>query len=268
MVDNDQNNEEYQFSDLEALNPEYNQANEESMDYESPITTEEGSNNRFWRNIIITVSVVVLAMLAYKFLGSRWGTDKPAATVPATTPVQEPKFEQPVIPKPVEKPASKPEKASEPESDAIKTIKKKVGQIALSQQNISSEMNITSNQLNEVNSSIDGLKKQIEQLNNTISQLNQELSQQSNELAALKMRLRPKPVSRPAAARVVRKPVVYNIQALIPGRAWLIASNGSTITVSEGSSVPGYGSVKLIDPVQGLILTSSGRMIRFSQQDN
>ena len=62
--------------------------------------------------------------------------------------------------------------------------------------------------------------------------------------------------------------VYYYIQAVIPGRAWLVSSQGLTITVREGTSVPGYGIVKLIDPNQGRILTSSGRTITFSQQDS
>ncbi|HAF87135.1 MAG TPA: type IV secretion protein IcmG, partial [Legionellales bacterium] len=60
----------------------------------------------------------------------------------------------------------------------------------------------------------------------------------------------------------------YYIKAVIPGRAWLIAANGSTLTVSEGTNIKGYGMVKLIDSTQGRILTSSGRVIRFSQQDS
>jgi intracellular multiplication protein IcmG len=60
----------------------------------------------------------------------------------------------------------------------------------------------------------------------------------------------------------------YNIQAVIPGRAWLIATNGATLTVSQGTAIPGYGIVKLIDPVQGKVTTSSGQIIRFSQEDS
>jgi intracellular multiplication protein IcmG len=32
--------------------------------------------------------------------------------------------------------------------------------------------------------------------------------------------------------------------------------------------LPGYGTVKYIDASQGMVLTSSGRVIRFSQDDS
>ena len=58
------------------------------------------------------------------------------------------------------------------------------------------------------------------------------------------------------------------MQAVIPGRAWLIANNGSTITVREGTPIPGYGIAKIIDPIKGRVMTSSGKEIRFSQDDS
>lgn len=59
--------------------------------------------------------------------------------------------------------------------------------------------------------------------------------------------------------------VHYYIQAIIPGRAWLINSEGQTLTVRLGSSVPGYGSVQAIDPLQGRVRMSSGKILRFNQ---
>ena len=63
-------------------------------------------------------------------------------------------------------------------------------------------------------------------------------------------------------------PIHYYIQAVIPGRAWIIATNGSTLTVREGTNIAGYGIVRLIDPLDGRIVTSSGQIIRFSQEDS
>ena len=57
----------------------------------------------------------------------------------------------------------------------------------------------------------------------------------------------------------------YYIQAIIPGRAWLINSEGQTLTVRLGSNVPGYGSVQAIDPLQGRVRMSSGKILRFNQ---
>lgn len=59
--------------------------------------------------------------------------------------------------------------------------------------------------------------------------------------------------------------VHYYVQAIIPGRAWLINSEGQTLTVRLGSNVPGYGSVQAIDPLQGRVRMSSGKILRFNQ---
>ena len=59
--------------------------------------------------------------------------------------------------------------------------------------------------------------------------------------------------------------VHYYIQAIIPGRAWLINSEGQTLTVRLGSNVPGYGSVQAIDPLQGRVRMSSGKILKFNQ---
>lgn len=58
------------------------------------------------------------------------------------------------------------------------------------------------------------------------------------------------------------------LQAIIPGRAWLLCSNGDTITVSQGTRITDYGVVRYIDATNGRVLTSSGQTITFSQDDS
>ncbi|MBA3536672.1 MAG: type IV secretion protein IcmG, partial [Tatlockia sp.] len=87
------------------------------------------------------------------------------------------------------------------------------------------------------------------------------------EIVLLTEKAKPKPVRRRLIVKSAPR-LMYFIQAIIPGRAWLIATNGSTITVREGTRIAGWGVVKLIDPIQGRVLTSSGRIIRFSQRDS
>ena len=47
--------------------------------------------------------------------------------------------------------------------------------------------------------------------------------------------------------------IPYNIQAIIPGRAWLLAANGETLTVTEGDMLRGIGRVSRIDPYDGIV---------------
>lgn len=52
------------------------------------------------------------------------------------------------------------------------------------------------------------------------------------------------------------------VHAIIPGRAWLKTRDGRTITVTEGDDVEGYGKVLAIDAPSGVVITSSGVMLR------
>ncbi len=132
---------------------------------------------------------------------------------------------------------------------------------------------------------LSGINQQVNQLNNQISTLsanNQVLQQQLAELQNKQMLMinaieklmvtqKSRPTKKPyhATHRTVMPPhihhVHYYIQAIIPGRAWLINTQGNTITVKVGSKVPNYGVVDNIDPLQGRVITSSGKILRFNQ---
>lgn len=45
----------------------------------------------------------------------------------------------------------------------------------------------------------------------------------------------------------------YSVQAIIPGRAWLRADNGDTLTVTEGDTIKDVGQVSKIDPYNGIV---------------
>jgi intracellular multiplication protein IcmG len=55
----------------------------------------------------------------------------------------------------------------------------------------------------------------------------------------------------------------YRLQAAIPGRAWLMRSDGANVTVSLGDKIPGYGTIVGIDPNEGVVQTSSGANIKY-----
>lgn len=52
--------------------------------------------------------------------------------------------------------------------------------------------------------------------------------------------------------------IPYNVQAIIPGRAWLKADDGETITVAEGDLIKGLGRVTKIDPYDGIVEVNTG----------
>lgn len=55
--------------------------------------------------------------------------------------------------------------------------------------------------------------------------------------------------------------IPYNVQAIIPGRAWLKSDSGETITVAEGDVIKGVGRVTRIDPYDGIVEIKSGKRV-------
>ncbi len=267
MAEHDQNNDEYKFAELDSY--DMDQAGESDLDSQASYQSgKEGLTRKkdIKRNALIAIGVVIFIMVMYKIIGWMFFSDKSkqVTSQPAIPPVTQVATPQPVqtIPTtPIQQ--VQPTTVVEDDSD----LKKKVSAIEMSQQSLRSEVNALSEQINAVNNNIKNLNAQIVNLNQIIGNMSNQIARQSEVINVLMVRTTPKKVvkiSRPAvAARVI-----YYIQAVIPGRAWLIGSNGSTLTVREGSKIPGYGIVKLIDSLQGRILTSSGQVIKFSQEDS
>lgn len=127
----------------------------------------------------------------------------------------------------------------------------------------------TNNLNNQIESKIDELANSNQQIlselqNNylkkisSLSQENKVLQSQmqtlSNRLVSLEAKLNKSTVAnREAKISASTEKLNYEIQAIIPGRAWLRSANGETITVTEGDMVRGLGKVKKIDPYEGVV---------------
>lgn len=265
MADNDQNNEEYEFSDMEGISPELGDVGDETEQYESSDIYGAPPTSNVRRNALIVIGAAVFLMLGYQFIGSWFTVQKelPKETPKVAMPIKAQPQPQPI--QPVVQPSQIPEPPVTASQDE-KAIKQKIAAMEIGQQSLRQDISTMSNQMSGMNSNVNDLSEQYSKINQMLEQLSQQLEQQSAELARLRMNMKPKRVHPAAKVRTI--PVTYNLQAVIPGRAWLIASNGSTLTVREGTTIKGYGMVKLIDPIQGKVITSSGKIIRFSQQDS
>lgn len=267
MADKDQYNDEYQFADLDAMTPDT--GDEGDVMAADPISSEEpqsvgpSDTNNVKRNALIVVALVILIMIIYKFVGSIF-SDKntpvkattPTVTVPAPAAVQVRPLTSPVAtPAPV---------TSEPNVDV--QISQKLSAIEVSQQSMRTDVSSVSSQIGGINTNLNTLVAKIAELDGIISNLSAKLDDQARVIEQLTARRQAKKVH--YAPRKAAHYPKYYIQAVIPGRAWLIATNGATLTVREGTIIAGYGMVKLIDPNQGRIITSSGQVIRFSQEDS
>ncbi|QMT61285.1 type IVB secretion system protein IcmG/DotF [Legionella sp. PC997] len=274
MADNDQN-DEYKFEELDSLENESLDTSEFDTKSSAPARPGGmGPQKNIKRNALIAVGVIVFAMLMYKFIGGMFSKSPPPPkesitpapiaeiTPPPAPPVTEIPQEpiQPVVQEP------SPQTSALQESNAA--LQQKVASIEASQQSVQSEVSSMNQQVGNVNNNVNALNAQITKLNQMITDLNNQVVKQSEVINVLIERTKPKPVKRVVRIQHVAPQINYYINAVIPGRAWLIGTNGSTLTVREGTKIAGYGTVKLIDSMQGRVLTSSGRVIRFSQEDS
>lgn len=264
MADKNEFDEEYQFSELDEPSQVSDKSLSEPLD-----ASLKGSNKAqatdVRRNALIVIAVVVLMMVLYKFVGAFMSnkrladSDKPlqSQTVSIDSSTAIPNNPEPVIQTAtIETPPS-------PQTNTTE-VAQQVAALQMAQQSLRQDMNALNNQLSAVNGQLSDLSTKIAQLTTIVGNVSSTVELQVQKIQALTPK--PKIVKKFVGPRPVM--MTYSIQAVIPGRAWLIAQNGSTITVREGTTIPGYGIVKLVDPIQGQVLTSSGRIIKFSQSDS
>jgi len=258
--ENKHNQDEYRFDELDALETP-SESYDESMQNEAfPQQTLKTTDQReqiIRKSLMVGGGLVTLIVL-YKLFTTLFVT-KPAETdlKPVTRPIPE---AQPFV---------EPTKAvTDAKDEKLVEFETKINAFSVSNQNTQDRVGNLNNQVQSLSSDVSRLNQQLETLNQSLQRTQAMIQSQSQEIARLLAKSsQPRQIQRP----LLRKPVIrvsYAIQAVIPGRAWLIGSNGSTITVRDGSVIPGYGRIKMIDSVQGKIYTTSGRMIEFSPQDS
>lgn len=269
MADNDNYDGEYHFVDQDTEHSgseDYNKSTDEG----SPIFSENMDVERantakknVMRNALMVVSVIIVALVLYPLIHSMMSGKKDESAIisaPSTSAM---------------KAAVAPITVAMPESTAVVNpsddINQKLSMLESNQQDMKAEFANTSNELSGINNNINTMMTKVTELNNTIAHFTAKVDEQAEKIERLTAEARAiKKVHAPRKMQPKNAvPVLqYYIQAVIPGRAWLIATNGSTLTVREGTVIPGFGMVKLIDARQGRVLTSSGRAIRFSQEDS
>lgn len=122
-------------------------------------------------------------------------------------------------------------------------------------------------QVKVLNNRVDTMQAQMNKLLYTLTQT-YAAGGVADQSAQVPQQLAATPNSAPAPAQVTTEPaprVPYNVQAIIPGRAWLRSTNGETLTVAEGDDIKGYGRVTKIDPYDGVVeLNINGRTVSLS----
>ena len=129
---------------------------------------------------------------------------------------------------------------------------------------------------NKQDEEVDALKRQVESIKRQNADFRVQLKQMDNKIDILT-----KAVERSSQqiSQVIKTQEVkstdkkealkqdYKIRAVISGRAWIEDKAGNNITVKVGDTIPTYGRVTKIMPVEGIVETSSGRRITFSHDE-
>ena len=146
----------------------------------------------------------------------------------------------------------------------------RVSRLEKDQANLQTQISNISAQMLTLNSNINTTATNLKQITDQMSQLALAVQNEAKINAELLEKVKMQN-NLPISAGRMGMPggqVQYFLQAIIPGRAWLVSSEGETLTVSRGSPLGNYGKVNFIDAASGRVLTSSGQIITFSRDDS
>lgn len=262
MADNDNYEDEYQFADPDAPNADFSDDSSSPGDGVKSVSDQSRadqsflSKNRVLRNVLIVVALIIIVMIVYPFMRSSSSDITPVPSISHVKNTIAPGTPQPVSVSP----------------GLNDQITQKLSAMEANQEQMQTAALASSSQLSGMSNTMNDMMTKITELNNTIALYATKVDEQSRVIEQLVVQASALKHAQTKRHIVSRKRIApslqYYIQAVIPGRAWLIASNGSTLTVREGTLIQGLGKVTLIDPRQGRVLTSSGKVVRFSQEDS
>ncbi len=112
------------------------------------------------------------------------------------------------------------------------------------------------NQANTNEQAINDMQKQFSGLAQQIKSYNQNIAAVNNRLDTLQAQLTSLVAEQTANIQKL------TLRAIVPGRAWLIDSQGRTISVTEGTQIGNFGLVTKIDDKKGEVDTSSGYIFK------
>ena len=248
--------EEYQYADVDL-----------AKETELPPTEEtlhKRPKKRFFatlmsRRIIIPIVIVIAIFVVYQFIG-RMGQQQQTST-------QFPTTQAATTDRTTDRTTGTTTQAhavSEELSDLLVKSDLAAGRQMnkIKQQQAQNAANIQQLQINiqSVDSSLIRMQRDLASASAGLSSITQQLQQKA--APATKM---PRKVVR---KRVIPPRAAYQLKAVVPGRAWLQGSKGSTQTIKVGDTLQGYGRITAINTVQGQVVTSSGRTISYGERDS
>ncbi len=215
---------------------------------ESPIMepTEHAAASGFasiWANHKRTLAIVGVVVAVGVVFAVMRATHKPADAAP-TAPAQS------AAPMIVQQPIVDPQMAEQLNSLKADSVTNGmiIRQLQTQVQQLTGVLNQTRAQQQQLNQTVGGLVSQVQLLN-----------------VQIKILTAPKPVKvdKPAPQEAPAPVITYQLRAVVPGRAWIVASDGQSQSVAVGDHVQQYGTVQSIDADAGVVITTSGKTIKF-----
>lgn len=124
----------------------------------------------------------------------------------------------------------------------------------------SSSQGVVNNLQNEVS----GLKAALQQSNESNEAMRKAMLVLAQQVQGLSNEVKKATTSPKHIKKLPPSPVLtFHLRAVIPGRAWVMGSNGESDSVTVGSKLKNYGTVESIDPQAGKVTTSSGKTISY-----
>lgn len=247
---------------------------------ETPIDTPEvkqrfGKLTQLKRKhwIIITFIIIILLFVLLKIMGNSSSsasfdqiTPVAVPSTPATMPAQQSQTD-------LSKATFGSKQSSQKTDDLLSTptlrvpTKTQAATLTTSESKLVETLNeiqqqnkMLTQQLASVSDRLQGLESSFNQSNQAVKGLSQQVVQLDD---GKKVTMPMKSVAPPPTSVAAAIGPQYTVEAVVPQRAWLQASDGSTMTVMVGDEVPGLGSVAAIDPYSGNVTTSSGAVLKY-----
>lgn len=248
---------------------EYKLKEEEGLhDYFTEQLQTSATSNRLNRvkalkRLLIPVGLVVVIIIIYNVLG--WLSSRKVQHEYAEEQqvAEKQQAAQPAAPTPQQ--PSVPTTATAPSVPQVPTIEtppagfdQKLNLLAQQTESNKQQFSTLNEKIGEIQTNLNDVSKTIDTLTQAVQALAKETLQRTP--AAVKQQK--------GAEKAIKFKVSYHIKAIVPGRVWLESSRGETLSLKVGDPLNGYGKVVAISPNQGLVVTSTGKMIRYGSNDS
>lgn len=228
------NDEEYQFSETETP-VAYTTTSQKAM------KDKDFQNRQKSRNVMLLIGLLMAGWAVYKFIGifrTQPTHTKPTPSAVIAKPHMMPKTNN--VPLPSILPTASLQEFNN-QKKRINQLEAQTVDLQTTLSDINTQLNTLSNQVNQLTSQINKPPAPIIKAKKVIRVSKKQRQHQSNKAGVS---------------------YTYVLQAAIPGRAWLVRSDGATLTVGLGDKLPGYGIVANIDPNSGVVEMNSGASIK------